>query len=159
MGCQIGRTPGRQLCNRESPKSCFESPVDTAQTSAIVVFLAPLTLLFIKLTFFLLYFHVFRPLRWLRMSVYIGATLTCAFYGAASIVQIYFATPRHGQTWLDHSLSGNSLKAEVLSIPLAAVGLGIDIVLLVMPIAAVMGLQLPTKRKIGIVLIFMFGVL
>lgn len=127
--------------------------------TAIIVFLSPLTLLFIKLTFFLLYFQVFRPLRWLRISVYIGVTLTCAFYGAASITQVIFSTPRRGQTWFEHDFSrGEAGKASILSVPLAAVGLGIDLVLLVMPIAAVVGLQLPTKRKIGIVFIFMFGI-
>ncbi|KAF6238584.1 hypothetical protein HO173_003089 [Letharia columbiana] len=139
--------------------SCFGGSFDTAQTSAIIVFLAPLTLLFTKLTFFLLYFQVFRPLRWLRVSVYIGATLTCAFYGAASIAQLVFSVPRPGQTWLEHALSGEFNKADVLSVPLSAVGLGIDIALLVMPIAAVMRLQLPTKRKIGVLFIFMFGIL
>ncbi|CAF9943010.1 MAG: hypothetical protein ALECFALPRED_010428, partial [Alectoria fallacina] len=127
-------------------------------TSAIIVFMAPITLLFIKLTFFLLYFQVFRPLRWLRISVYIGATVTCVFYGAASIAQIVFSTPRPGQTWLEHDFSGEGDKGQVLAVPLAGVGLGIDIALLVMPIAAVMGLQLPTKRKIGVMFIFMFGI-
>lgn len=121
--------------------------------------MTPLTFLFIKLTFFLLYFQVFRPLRWLRISVYIGANLTCAFYGSACITQIVLSTPRRGQTWLEFILSGRSYKSEVLSVPLAAVGLGIDIVLLFMPIAAIMGLQLPTKRKIGVMFVFMFGIL
>ena len=139
--------------------SCLEMSTNTAQTSAITVMIAPITLLFIKLTFFLLYFQVFRPLRWLRVTVYIGATLTCAFYGAASIAQIVFSAPKPGQSWIEHTLSGTTLHAEVLAIPLSAVGLGIDIVLLVMPIVAIMGLQLPKKRKIGIMLIFMFGIL
>ena len=47
----------------------------------------------------------------------------------------------------------------MLALPLMAVGLGIDIILLVMPIAAVIGLQLPKKRKMGIIFIFMFGIL
>ena len=119
----------------------------------------PFSLLFTKLTLFLLYFQVFRPLRWLRISVYIGATLTCAFYGAATVAQIVFEVPKHGETWLDYALSGDSSRGDILSIPLAAVGLGIDIILLIMPIAAVVGLHLPTKRKIGIIFIFMFGIL
>ena len=88
-----------------------------------------------------------------------GATLTCAFYGAASVAQMVFSSPRPGQTWLEHDISGEAVKAEVLSVPLAAVGLGIDIALLIMPIVAVMGLQLSAKRKIGVLFIFMFGIL
>lgn len=159
MGCQIGRLLERQYGHSQFPKSCFKASLNAAQTSALIVFLAPLTLLFTKLTFFLLYFQVFRPLKWLRVSVYVGATLTCAFYGAASITQIVFSTPKPGQTWLEHDFSLQGTKANMLSVPLAAVGLGIDVALLVIPIIAVVGLHLPTKRKIGILFIFMFGIL
>ena len=125
----------------------------------MIEILTPLALLFIKVTFLLLYFQVFRPLRWLRISVYIGAPLICAFYGAATIAQMVFSLPRPSQTWLQHAFSEDELKAEILSVPQSAVGLGIDIVLLVIPIVAVIGLQLPTKRKIGVMIIFMFGIL
>ena len=91
--------------------------------------------------------------------MYIGATLTVAFYGAVFIAQSVFQFPRPGQTWMEHALSGETEKATVLSVPLAAVGLGIDIVLLAMPIAAVFGLQLPTRRKLGVMFVFMFGIL
>ena len=93
------------------------------------------------------------------MSVYVGATLTCTFYGAGTIAQIVFTTRRPGQTWFEHFISKEEFKATKLGVPFAAVGLGIDIVLLVMPIGAVMGLQLATKRKLGILSIFMFGIL
>lgn len=85
--------------------------------------------------------------------------MTCAFYGAVSIVQIVFTTPKPGETWLEQDFSGRGLKAEVLSVSQAVVGLVIDLVLLVMPIVAVQGLQMPTKRKIGIMVIFTVGIL
>lgn len=159
MGCQISRNVERYLYQSEFPKSSFELSFDTAQSATAVDALTAFTLLFIKLTFFLLYFQVFRPLRWLRITVYIGATLTCAFYGVAFIVQMIFTVPRPGQKWLDHISSEELSKSEVLSIPLAAVGLGIDIALLVIPITAVMGLQLSIKRKLGVMFIFTFGIL
>ena len=124
-----------------------------------MVMFTPFSLLFTKLTFFLLYFEVFRPLRWLRITVYIGATLTCAFYGAATIMQMILDIPRHGETWAERSLSQKKPNSTTLSIPLAAVGLGFDIILLVIPIAAVLGLHLPTRRKLGVIFIFMFGTL
>lgn len=121
--------------------------------------MVPFSLLFTKVTFFLFYFQVFGPLRWLRVSVYIGATLTCAFYGAATITQIVFEAPSPGETWLEVALSKRSTKPTILSIPLAAVGLGIDIALLILPLVAVASLHLPTRRKIGVMFIFMFGIL
>ena len=74
-------------------------------------------------------------------------------------MQAVFTIPRPGQTWAEHLLTNDENKAYLLLIPTSAVGLGIDIVLFVMPIRAVLGLQLPTKQKIGVISIFMFGLL
>ena len=124
-----------------------------------MIFLSPLALLFAKLTFFLLYLQVFWLLRWLRITVYIGVSLTCAFYGAVSVAQIVLLTPKHGETWLEHQFSEDSGEDQVLCIWLAVVGLGFDILLLVMPLAAVLELQLPKQRKMGFLFIFFIGIL
>ena len=91
--------------------------------------------------------------------MYIGATLNCAFYGAISIVQVAYLTPRHGETWLEHSLTSTSRKISMVPIYLAAVGLGFDLFLLIMPIAAALELQLPKQRKMGVLFIFFIGIL
>ena len=91
--------------------------------------------------------------------MYIGATLNCAFYGAISIVQVVVLTPRHGETWLQRSFSGAYHKDTVVSTYMAAVGLAFDLVLLIMPIVAVMGLQLPKQRKMGVLFVFFIGIL
>ena len=140
--------------------SCFHRlRLLSKQASAFVIILCPATFLFIKLTFFLFYYQVFQPLRWLRISVYIGATLTIICYGAMTIAQLVFTTRKRGETWLEHFVSREQYKANILSVPLSAFGLAIDVVILALPIKAVIGLQLPIKRKIGVLSIFMFGLL
>lgn len=116
-------------------------------------------MLFIKLTFFLLYIQIFQPMRWLRISSYVSATALCAFYGACTVAQLVFATPRSSETWSSHLVSLENAKGNVLSVPLSGVGLFFDIVILVLPVAGVMRLQLPTRRKIGVLLIFLTGLL
>ena len=116
-------------------------------------------MLFIKLTFFLLYIQIFQPMRWLRISSYVNATALCAFYGASTVAQVIFATPRPSETWASHLVSSENAKGKILSVPLSAVGLFFDIVILILPIAGVMRLQLPTRRKIGVLLIFLTGLL
>ena len=159
MGCKGSRLHEQEFSHSELAQLGFDTLINCPQPSYIMTILASPTLLFIKMSFFLFYYQVFRPLRWLRISVYFGATLTCAFYGAATIAQLILATPKPAQTWIDFMLSGGSRKFNILSVPLSAVGLGVDIVLLAMPIGAVSRLQLPIKRKIGILSIFMFGLL
>lgn len=77
---------------------------------------------------------------------------------AAEIYFLYYMTPRNEETFDSVAVSPDELKVLVLSVPVAAVGLGIDVYLLILPIIAVMGLQLPTGRKIGVVLVFLTGI-
>jgi hypothetical protein len=46
-----------------------------------------------------------------------------------------------------------------LSVPQSAVGLVIDLFILILPVIAVSRLQLPTRRKVGAMLVFMPGLL
>ncbi|KAL9048546.1 MAG: hypothetical protein Q9206_005973 [Seirophora lacunosa] len=121
------------------------------------VVIVPPAMIFTKLTFFLVYLQVFKPFRWLRIGVYIGATLTIMFYFGVMIYLLVSITPRKGQTFMDVALSPAQFASLRTSVPIAGVGLGTDLYLLILPIAAVMQLQLPTRRKIGIILIFLTG--
>ncbi|KAL9009984.1 MAG: hypothetical protein Q9173_005034 [Seirophora scorigena] len=121
-----------------------------------VVIVLP-AMIFTKLTFFLVYLQVFKPFRWLRICVYVGATLTTMFYFGVMIYLLVSITPREGQTFMDVALSPAQFASLRTSVPIAGVGLGTDLYLLILPITAVMQLQLPTRRKIGIILIFLTG--
>ena len=111
-----------------------------------------------KLTFFLFYLQVFRPLKWLRISVYIGASLSTAFYLAVFITETSLATPSPHESWDTHYVSSR-LGQRRLAIPTASVGLVIDILLLILPSVAVSQLQMTTRRKLGLLLIFGTGLM
>lgn len=114
-------------------------------------------MIFTKLTFFFMYLQFFRPLKWLRICVYLGAMVTTMFYVVTEIFWIVLMTLQKGQTFTTVVASPREAKVLVLSVPLASVGLGIDVYLLVLPITAVMQLQMSIPRKIGVVLIFLTG--
>ena len=119
----------------------------------------PPAMIFTKLTFYLVYLQVFRPMHWLRICIYFGATITTAFYMATGIYWIVSITPRKGQDFIDVAVSPAQLKSLRLSVPVACVGLATDLYLLILPITAVLQLQLPTRRKIGVILIFLTGLM
>lgn len=131
----------------------FQKPVYLLTT------LTPPTLLFIKNTFFLFYLQVFKPMRWLRISAYVGILVTTTFYLGMTGVQFAFATPRRGEGWFAHELTSNEHWVVVLSVPQSAVGLVIDLYILVLPLIAVSQLQLATRRRFGVILVFMTGIL
>lgn len=116
-------------------------------------------MLFVKVTFFLLYLQLFRPMRWLKTCAYIGAVFTVMFYLGMTVAQLTFSTPRHGETWLSHQVTHNENLALAMSVPQSVVGLAIDLYILILPIIAVSQLQLAPRKKVGVMLIFMTGLL
>ena len=133
-------------------------------------------MMFIKITFFFLYLQIFQPMRWLRICAYIGAVFTSLFYLAMTVVLFISSTPRPGETWFSHLAHQNHLTSDTaapqavgdpavpqvagdIGITQAVVGLAIDIYILVLPIIAVSRLQMPTRRRIGVMLIFLTGLL
>ena len=110
-----------------------------------------------KLTFFLLYLQLFRPMRWLRISIYIGAVMLTLSYTAFTLMAFILATRRPGETWEQTFTSGHNRLQEEIAIPVGLVGLLTDIYLLILPSLAVSKLKLPTARKIGLMLIFGTG--
>lgn len=96
-------------------------------------------------------------MRWLRIAVYIGATLCTAFYLGVFVAQISLSTPAPGQTWMASFLSAREVKMIKTAIPVASIGLIIDLFLLIVPSVAVCKLQLGFIRKLGLMLMFGTG--
>ena len=115
--------------------------------------------LFLKNSFFIMYLYIFKPLRWMRICAYTAAAITTIFYVSTSVAVFILATPRHGETWPEHLLTKNERRSVTLPVPISSFGVVVDLVILLLPIIAVMPLQLPTRRKIGVVCVFMTGLL
>ena len=96
-------------------------------------------------------------MRWMRISIYIGATLTTSFYMVVTIVLFVLSTPRPGESWAASFQSEHQQTLYELAIPISSMGLVIDTVLFILPIVAVYQLQLHTNRKFGLMLIFSTG--
>lgn len=146
------------LCVRYLSTAHLTNLIET-QTIYLSAVLAAPNLLALKLTFFLLYLQIFYHNVKLRVCIYAGAFLTTIFYMAVGITQFVLGTPPREVTWQDYVFLPGPRRLNTLSIPLAAVGLGIDLYILILPIGGVLQLQMPTRRKIGICLIFVIGIL
>ncbi|MCJ1243457.1 hypothetical protein MMC30_000654 [Trapelia coarctata] len=127
--------------------------------SNLIITLSPVTMLFVKITFFIMYFELFRPMRWLRICVYIGSGFTTIFYAGLAITMLAVSIPGPGEILL-HKMAGHSSQITLaVAIPQAAVGLAIDIYILVVPIIAVSQLKLRPRQKLYVSLIIMTGLL
>jgi len=119
--------------------------------------LSTITLAIVKCTFLLMYLEIFRPLKWLRVAIYSGLITTIVVFLAFTIAQLCFLTPKRGESWLEQNEDPRENKAIELSVPLSAIGFGIDVYTFILPIIGVSQLQLSPRRKFGVLLVFMAG--
>ncbi|KAF2121687.1 hypothetical protein BDV96DRAFT_627957 [Lophiotrema nucula] len=131
--------------------------MDLLVPSWLIAVLTPLTFLFLKTTFFILYLSLFDQLRWARLCSWFGLVVTALTYSVLAICVFVFATPRRGETWFAHQTTPAEKRTLQLSVPQSIIGLIIDLYILLIPVIGVSGLKLSLKRKIGVILIFLSG--
>lgn len=114
-------------------------------------------MLFAKLSLFLLLLRLFGKLRWMRILVYIGIVFNTLYSVACFIAFWVMCAPPYGESWTLYLDSPKCIQTIQLGYTQSSLNIVCDFYLLLIPIPAVMGLQLPLKKKIGIILVFMTG--
>lgn len=104
-----------------------------------------------------MYIQLFRPIRSLRYCAYVGAVVDVLFYLAVLITKLALTIPGPGRTFQEQFNSPRQAKMGSFVLPTVWINLVLDVYILVLPIAGVSKLQLPLKRKIGVLAIFMTG--
>lgn len=115
--------------------------------------------LFLKDTFFIMYLHIFKILRWFRLCAYIGAAITTTFYISTTAIMLTLITPHRIETWVERHMTKELNLLAILPAAISGFGVVIDLVILLLPIIGVIPLQLPPRRKIGVICVFMTGLL
>lgn len=126
------------------------------QRYAYTIVLPP-SLGLVKCSFFIQYYQLFYPLRWIRISIWIGAIISTAFYVAFSITALILTSPWPGESFLEGLLSQHYFKNTQFAIPLGVIGMLVDWYLFILPIPAVWNLKMSTSRKLAVINIFMTG--
>lgn len=101
----------------------------------------PPTMLCVKLSLLLLYLRIFAPDKVTRYLIYIGMTVCIGAYTTLMFLAIF----------------ANVVTIIATNKALGVVNLSSDVYILCVPMAAIMKLPLSTKKKIGVILIFMAG--
>ncbi|KAH7041603.1 uncharacterized protein B0I36DRAFT_205490, partial [Microdochium trichocladiopsis] len=109
---------------------------------------------FAKLSLLCFYYRL-TAIRWFRLS-----TLFMVFFVVGGYLGIFFSlifgcNPVQ-KTW-DVTVQGTCINTAALYIATAVLGVVSDLLLLAMPIPIVLGLQLRTFQKAGIILLFVIG--
>ena len=111
----------------------------------------------VKASLFLLLYGIFGRLRWIRISIFAGLVVTGLWYISNVVVFAILSSPRAGQSYLEASFSPIYQKIETYGLVNSVFNIVSDFYLLILPIPAVLGLQMPTKRKLGVLAVFGTG--
>lgn len=114
------------------------------------------TVFCVKLSMFLLYLRIFAIDRTLRYMIWGGILFNALFYAgltASAIALQFLCTSPSGKR---NTLCLNNYKITMLSTVVSVIT---DFYVLLVPIKGVLGLKLSNHRKLGVILIFMTGLL
>ncbi|KAI1098669.1 hypothetical protein F4804DRAFT_115729 [Jackrogersella minutella] len=118
------------------------------------------TVMTIKAAIIIEWTFIFVPQHTRNAFYWICKTLLCfnTLFYIAMIIFPNVACHPHDKLW-NPLLPGKCTNTSVSSILVSAVNFATDVVLLILPQKVIWGLQMSTKRKIGVSLIFLIGIL
>ena len=119
----------------------------------------PLALGLIKLSYFTLYSQAFELLPKMKLPIWIGATGSTLFYAVIFALNVCFAIPSSGEAILAHHFKYVDKSAVQLSVPCSAIGLALDLYIIILPIYGLLQLQLSARKKFSVSLVFLVGTL
>ena len=102
----------------------------------------------------LLFLRVFSVDRPLRLAIYGAMIFTIPLYWTQLFLESYYCTPRPGHTWGDLSIGQTCGHNIIWGVVQGTLNVVLDIYMLVLPIPAVLSLQLSKAKKMGILTVF-----
>ena len=127
--------------------------------TVISIFYFP-TIFLAKLSVLLLYLELFMIKKQARIMVAVGLTISTLHCLAGIVGNAILCVPKPGVPWEIADDTYNCIVvSDLFSIIMGAISVFSDIYVICIPIPVVWQLQLPTRKRIGISVIFITGVL
>lgn len=118
--------------------------------------------MFVKVTLLTLYFRLFSPNPKARIAIWLGIVLISVFYIITVILDLVQCIPRKGDEgrWLGEKARTRCGQPSLnISTAQGVVSAVSDVYILIIPLRLVWSLHVTTKRKIGVSVIFLTGLL
>lgn len=118
-----------------------------------------LTMLFVKMALFLLYYRVFAVQRRTKVAIYLGMIIICLFYLQSVIYTMVLCIPRRKESWVSPHFISRCYQSEVMADVQGAFGLVSDLYIYILPLPILLRLQMSVKKKLGVTAIFLTGLM
>lgn len=147
---QVGRGSSTQL------REC----ADTFKLWSVLAILYGPAIFLAKLSILLLYLEIFSIDRRGRITIFIAIGIIAAHCLADITGFSVLCVPTPGISWDTFDDSNNcKVVADALSIAMGSISVFSDLLIIYIPIPLVWKLQLSTRKKIGVTMIFVTGIL
>lgn len=114
----------------------------------------------VKLSLFLLIRRIFRPNRITQALIWVGIALALLFYFITFVITLAWCAPVPGRSPIASASAGSCQGGvQTTSIVQAGFNVASDVYLLLVPAPVIFDLQMPIKRKLAIMTVFMTGLL
>lgn len=109
-----------------------------------------------KTSMLVLYLRL-SPHRWFRWTCYVSLAIITCYSVTAALVESLACRPLRGI--IDESMDAECYDSYPAYIALSSLNIVMDVVILLLPIPLVLQMQLPTRQKISLILLFATGIL
>ena len=96
---------------------------------------------------------------WFRVCVWTAAALVTIVHLSSVPIYIVFCTPRVGNSWEDVLVTSQCAPTIEHQLIQGVLGLVLNVFILIIPLPIIFGLNLPKRRKAGIIVTFSYGIL
>ena len=110
-----------------------------------------------KLSLFLLYLRIFYVVKNMKVMVYCGIIFSFGLYSTNIVLTAVLCAPRVGESWVGSATFKRCTKMLPWSPVQGALNLCLDLYLLALPLPSLWKLNMRRARKIGVMAIFMTG--
>lgn len=118
------------------------------------------TIFLAKLSILLLYLELFNVQKRARITVAIGITIISAQCLATIIGCAVLCVPKPGESWLMHSSTYKCrVTATLFGVVMGAISVFSDLYVILIPLPIVWQLRMATRKKVGVSIVFITGLL
>lgn len=114
---------------------------------------------FIKLSLLQLYLFLFERLEWMKRLAWIAILVTGLFYFSITIAKIALCAPRGSETYIMAFSTRRCNNTKVLGVVTGVFNIVSDLYLLILPVPAVLKLQVSDRDKFRSLTAFMTGIM
>lgn len=107
-----------------------------------------------KASILLFFKQIFEATKSMRITIYVGLTLTWLIYFPGIPVSVYYMAPHIGETWVDTLDARRSIVPSPWWQAQGTLIIALDIFIFALPLPVISRLQMPLRKRLSLVAVF-----